>query len=76
MNPFHKNFHGKIDKLSSAKKFHVCHESYPGINVVRGVEGPICQRCKQEHGFHCFPQWNNMDPSEQTPILSTLTQVG
>ena len=41
MNPFHQMIHGQIDKLSSTKMCHVCHESYLSIIVVRGFEGPI-----------------------------------
>ena len=54
---------------------HVFQESYPGIQVLRGSEGLICKRCKQERGSHHFSQWNHMDPSEKPHVLRVLTQV-
>ena len=54
---------------------HLCKESYPGIEVVRGIEGPICKRCKNEKGCNRFSHWNNMDPREQCHVLRILTQV-
>ena len=71
----HKKFREKIDNLSIAQMCHVCHESYPGIQVLMGSEGPICKRCKQERGSHRFSQWNHMDPGEQPHVLRVLTQV-
>ena len=54
---------------------HVCHESYPGIKVVKVSDGSICQRCKNERGSHHFSKWNNMDPGDQPKVLKVLTQV-
>jgi ATP-dependent DNA helicase PIF1 len=71
----HKKFRAKIDNLSIAQMCHVFHESYPGIQVLMGSEGPICKRCKQERGSHRFSQWNHMDPGEQPHVLRVLTQV-
>jgi hypothetical protein len=75
MTPFHKKFCAEIDKLSIVKMCHICHESYPRINVCKGFEGPIFHRCKQERGSHHFSRWNNMDPGEQPQVLLVLTQV-
>jgi len=44
----HKKFREKIDSLSIVQMCHVCHESYPGIQILRGSEGPICKMCKNE----------------------------
>ena len=71
----HKNFRSRIDNLHIVQMCHLCKESYPGIEVVRGIEGPICKRCKSERGSHCFSHWNNMDPGEQPHVLKILTQV-
>jgi hypothetical protein len=40
----HKKFRAKIDSLSIVQMCHVCRESYPGIQVLRGSEGPMCKR--------------------------------
>ena len=37
----HKKFRAKIDSLSIVQMCHVCCESYPGIQVLRGSEGPM-----------------------------------
>jgi predicted Fe-S protein YdhL (DUF1289 family) len=71
----HKKFRAKIDNLSIAQMCHVFQESYPGIQVVRGSEGPICKRCKKERGSHHFSRWNHMDPGEKPHVLRVLTQV-
>jgi predicted Fe-S protein YdhL (DUF1289 family) len=71
----HKSFRVKIDNLSIAQICHVFQESYPGIQVVRGSEGPICKRCKQERGSHHFSRWNHMDIDEKPHVLKVLTQV-
>jgi len=70
----HKKFRAKIDSLSIVQMCHVCRESYPGIRVLRGSEGPICKRCKFERGSHHFSQWNNMDPGDQPHVLNVLTK--
>ena len=71
----HKKFRSRIDNLSIIQMCHLCKESYPGIEVVRGIEGPICKRCKNEKGCNRFSHWNNMYPSEQPRVLGILTQV-
>jgi hypothetical protein len=50
----HKSFRAKIDNLSISQMCHVFQELYPGIQVVRGSEGPICKRCKQGERFPSF----------------------
>ena len=75
MSSFHRAFRAEIDNLSVVQMCNVCRESYPGMNVFRRDEGPVCVRCRQERGIHRFSQDNNMNPGKQPPVLSILTQV-
>jgi hypothetical protein len=55
--------------------FHVFHEYYPRIQILRGSEGPICKRRKSEKGSHSFSHWDKMNPTDQTHVIGLLTQV-
>ena len=73
MSSFHRAFRAEIDKLSVVQMCNVCRESYPGMNVFRRDEGPVCVRCRQERGIHHFSRDKNMNPRKQPPVLSILT---
>ncbi|XP_059076593.1 uncharacterized protein LOC131875899 [Cryptomeria japonica] len=45
------------------------------MKVVRVLEGPICNRCRQEKNEHRFSASNNMDPGPQPLELANLTQI-
>ena len=64
MSSFHQVFCAEYDKLSIVQMCNACHESYPRMNVFRQDEGPICVRCRQEHGIHRFSQDNNINPGK------------
>lgn len=53
----------------------VCDECYPGIQVIRWHDGPICKICRGEKGAHRFSHFNNMDLGEKPEVLIVLTQV-
>ncbi|XP_057843827.2 uncharacterized protein LOC131053226 [Cryptomeria japonica] len=66
--------HG-LDQLSTPSMCYICQESYPAMKVVRVLEGPICNQCRQEKNEHRFSASNNMDPGPQPLELANLTQI-
>lgn len=68
-------FRNHLDAYQSPCMCHICQESYIGMKVYQNLEGPICNRCKQERGINRLSAINNMDPGPQPPELACLTQV-
>lgn len=49
--------------------------NYPTMRVVRALEGPICNICRQEKHEYRFSTINYMNPGPQPLELANLTQI-
>lgn len=75
MHTLHKNCHDRIDRLAQNQIFHVCEESYPGIQVVNKNTSPMCIKCKRKGIDHRFSTDNHMNPRRRPKVLTELTQA-